>query len=77
MKERERPRSAIKVEQARAKAAELDRQARELERLAASENWQRRARIREAADRLRIQAGQCLARAQRSDIEVELELTVI
>lgn len=63
MTEKERLWSLTKAAQARAKAADLDRQARELERSADLGNWRQRAKIREAASRLRIRAGSYLARA--------------
>ncbi len=49
---------------ARAKAAELDGQARQLEQSSAGD-WRRRARTRAAASRLRLQAGAFLVRAVR------------
>lgn len=49
---------------ARAKAAELDGQARQLEQHSGGD-WRRRAHIREAASRLRMQAGAFLVRAVR------------
>ncbi len=49
---------------ARARAAELDGQARQLEQSSAGD-WRRRARIRAAATRLRLQAGAFLVRAVR------------
>lgn len=54
----------VQAARARARAAELDRQARELERSADSGNWRQRARIREAVDRLRLRAGEILVQAQ-------------
>lgn len=61
--EREPGLQALAV-QARARAAELDRQAKELDRLAGDGNWRQRARIRAAVDRLRHQAGRYLVLAQ-------------
>ncbi len=49
---------------ARARAAELDGQARQLEQSSAGD-WRRRARVRAAASRLRLQAGAFLVRAVR------------
>jgi len=49
---------------ARAKAAELDGQARQLEQHSGGD-WRRRARVRAAASRLRLQAGAFLVRAVR------------
>jgi len=51
--------------QARARAAELDRQAREIEQSAVPGNWRHRARVREAASRLRLRAGAHLVEALR------------
>lgn len=62
MKERETSWSSTRAAIARAKAADLDRRAREMER-AADGNWRQRARIREAASRLRMRAGVCLVEA--------------
>ena len=71
MTEKERLWSLTKAAQARAKAADLDRQARELERSADLGNWRQRAKIREAASRLRIRAGEHLVRAQRLEDALE------
>lgn len=49
---------------ARAKAAELDGQARQLEQHSGGD-WRRRAKLRAAANNLRIQAGTYLVRALR------------
>ena len=49
---------------ARARAAELDGQARQLEQSSAGD-WRRRARVRAAATRLRLQAGDYLVKAMR------------
>lgn len=49
---------------ARAKAAELDGQARQLEQHCGGD-WRRRARTRAAASRLRMHAGAFLVRAAR------------
>ncbi|MNV64146.1 hypothetical protein D3C71_1567740 [compost metagenome] len=65
MTEKERLWSPTKAAQARAKAADLDRQARELERSADLGNWRQRAKIREAASKLRLRAGEHLVMAQR------------
>jgi len=65
MKEMDAPRSSTRAALARAKAADLDRQAREIERSAVDGNWRQRARIREAASRLRMRAGEHLVKAQR------------
>lgn len=50
---------------ARAKAAALDQQAREIERDASSGNWRQRTRAREAASRVRMRAGEYLVKAQQ------------
>lgn len=63
MKETDMSWSMTRAALARAKAADLDRQAREVERSAADGNWRQRARIREAASRLRMRAGACLVEA--------------
>ena len=65
MKKMDAPKSSTKAALARAKAANLDRQAREIERAADVGNWRQRARIREAASRLRMRAGEHLVKAQR------------
>ena len=62
MKETETAWSSTRAAIARAKAADLDRQAREIERAAAG-NWRQRAKVREAASRLRMRAGACLVEA--------------
>ncbi len=62
MKETETSWSMTRAATARAKAADLDRQAREIERAAAG-NWRQRAKVREAASRLRMRAGACLVEA--------------
>jgi len=62
MKETETSWSSTRAAIARAKAADLDRQAREIERAAAG-NWRQRAKVREAASRLRMRAGACLVEA--------------
>ncbi len=49
---------------ARARAAELDGQARQLEQSSAG-NWRQRARLRAASSRLRLKAGDYLAKAVR------------
>ncbi|PZU27999.1 MAG: hypothetical protein DI584_07280 [Stenotrophomonas sp.] len=70
MSEKERLWSATKAAQARAKAKDLDRQARELERSAELGDWRQRARIGEAASRLRLRAGTYLIEALRIE-EIE------
>ena len=62
MKETETSWSMTRAATARAKAADLDRQAREIERAAAG-NWRQRAKVREVASRLRMRAGACLVEA--------------
>lgn len=62
MKESDTSWSSTRAAMARAKAADLDRQAREMERAAAG-NWRQRAKVREAASRLRMRAGACLLKA--------------
>ena len=69
-----KPWSLTKAAQARASAAELDRQARELERSADSGNWRQRARVREAVGRLRLKAGEYLARAVSLEAELGPDL---
>lgn len=64
MKETDTPRSSTRAALARAKAADLDRQAREVER-SATGDWRQRARVRQAASRLRMKAGEYLVKAQR------------
>lgn len=64
MKETETAWSSTRAAMARAKAADLDRQAREVERSAADGNWRMKARAREAATRLRLRAGRYLVEAQ-------------
>lgn len=63
MQDKGKPWLVTKAAQARASAAELDRQARELEQSADSGNWRQRARVREAVSRLRLKAGGYLAKA--------------
>lgn len=63
----------VQAARARARAAELDRQARELERSAGSGNWRQRARVMDAASQLRAQAGDCLAKAYRLEAELQEE----
>ena len=65
MKETETAWSSTRAAMARAKAADLDRQAREVERSAADGNWRMKARAREAATRLRLRAGAYLVEALR------------
>ena len=65
MKETETSWSSTGAAMARAKAADLDRQAREIERTACSEGWRQRAKVREVASRLRMKAGEHLVKAQR------------
>lgn len=55
---------------ARARAAELDGQARQLEQSSAG-NWRQRARTRAAASRLRLRAGDYLAKAARLEDDEE------
>lgn len=50
---------------ARARAVELDRQAREIEQSTDPGDWRHRAKVREAASRLRLRAGTCLVEALR------------
>lgn len=65
MQDKGKPWLVTKAAQARASAAELDRQARELEQSADSGSWRQRARVREAVSRLRLKAGGYLAEAHR------------
>ena len=65
MKETETSWSSTRAALARAKAADLDRQAREVERSAADGNWRMKARAREAATGLRLRAGAYLVEALR------------
>ena len=65
MKETETSWSSTRAAMARAKAADLDRQAREVERSATDGNWRMKARAREAATRLRLRAGAYLVEALR------------
>ena len=65
MEETETSWSSTRAAMARAKAADLDRQAREIERTACSEGWRQRAKVREAANRLRMKAGEHLVKAQQ------------
>lgn len=65
MKEPDTSRSLARAAQARAKAVELDQQAREIEKSACSGSWRQRAKAREAASRLRMKAGRHLVKAQR------------
>lgn len=67
MKETETSWSSTKAAIARAKAADLDWQAREMER-AADGNWRQRAKVREAASRLRMRAGEHLVKARRLEL---------
>ena len=64
MKETETSWSLTRAAIARAKAADLDRQAREVERSAADGNWRMKVRARGAATRLRLRAGRYLVEAQ-------------
>lgn len=64
MKEAEASWSSTRAAMARAKAADLDRQAREVERSAADGNWRMKARAREAATGLRLRAVRYLVEAQ-------------
>ena len=73
--EKGKPWSLTKAAQARASAAELDRQARELERSADSGNWRQRARVREAVSLLRLKAGAYLAKAVSLEAELGPDLT--
>ena len=65
MKETETSWSSTRAAMARAKAADLDRQAREVERSAADGSWRMKARAREAVTRLRLRAGAYLVEALR------------
>ena len=65
MKETETSWSVTRAALARAKAADLDRQAREVERTASSEGWRQRAKMRDAASKLRMKAGEHLVNARR------------
>ena len=65
MQETETSWSSTRAAMARAKAADLDRQAREVERSATDGNWRMKARAREAATRLRLRAGAYLVEALR------------
>lgn len=65
MKETETSWSSTRAAIARAKAADLDRQAQEIERAASSGSWRQRAKVREAASRLRMKAGEHLVKARR------------
>lgn len=65
MKETETSWSSTRAAMARAKAVDLDRQAREIERTAYSEGWRQRAKVREAANRLRMKAGEHLVTARQ------------
>lgn len=71
MKEKETSWSLTRAEIARAKAADLDRQAREIERTAYSEGWRQRAKVREAANRLRMKAGEHLVKARQLEESYE------
>jgi len=64
MKETETSWSSTRAAMARDKAADLDRQAREVESSAADGNWRMKARAREVASRLRLRAGRYLVEAQ-------------
>jgi len=75
MKETETSWSSTRVAIARAKAADLDRQAREVERSAADGNWRMRARGREAAERLRRMAGRYLVKALKLEEGLDARLT--
>lgn len=57
------PGPQAQASQARGRAAELDRQAREIEQSAVPGNWRHRAKAREAASRLRLRAGSYLVKA--------------
>lgn len=70
MNRKQEPGPQAQATAARARAAELDRQARELERSAEAGNWRQRARIRAIVDRLRNQAGRCLVDANRLETAV-------
>ncbi len=65
MAERDTSWSLTRAARARAKAADLDRQAREVERSAADGSWRMKARAREAATGLRLRAGAYLVEALR------------
>jgi len=65
MKETDMSWSMTRAVLARAKAADLDRQAREIERSAVDGNWRHRARSSDAAARLRVMAGNYLVEAQK------------
>ena len=71
MKETETSWSSTRAAIARAKAADLDRRAREMERTVDG-NWRQRARIREAASRLRMRAGVCLVEALKIEEAADL-----
>lgn len=71
MKERDTPWLQARAVLARAKAADLDRQAREIERAASSGSWRQRAKVREAASRLRMKAGEHMVKARRLEFDDE------
>ena len=68
MKETDMSWSSTRAAMARAKAADLDRQAREIERTAYSAGWRQRAKVRDAACRLRMKAGEYLVKARRMEL---------
>lgn len=74
MKETETSWSSTRAAIARAKAADLDRQAREVERSVADGNWRMRTRGREAAERLRLRAGRYLVKALKLEEELGARL---
>ena len=75
MKETETSWSMTRAALARAKAADLDRQAREVERSATDGNWRTKARAREAAERLRRMAGRYLVKALKLEEGLDARLT--
>lgn len=65
MDREKKPGLRAQAAQARARAAELDRQAREIEQSGVLGSWRYRAQVRDAASRLRLRAGTCLVEALR------------
>jgi hypothetical protein len=73
MDREKKPGLQAQAAQARARAAELDRQAREIEQSAVPRDWRHRARVREAASRLRLRAGSYLVKALQIEDSIELK----
>lgn len=65
MTQRDTPWLQAKAALARAKAADLDQQAREIEKAASSGSWRQRAKASETASRVRMRAGEYLVKAQQ------------